>query len=190
MLNKTQQKKILKIGRETILSVLKKKELDQQIISLIKEFPDKSGVFVTLKKKGELRGCIGYVEDYMPLGEAVMNAARAAAFQDNRFESVTMDEMKDIILEISVLTPKKRISAKTASDIIKQIKIGEDGLIIDAGYTSGLLLPQVATENDFIAEEFLEHTCIKSGLPKNAWLDPKINIYRFQAQIFCEDDTK
>ena len=141
-------------------------------------FNRKYGLFVSLHKHGELRGCIGYVEGIKPLLQAVIDMAEAAAFRDPRFEPVTKDELDDLEIEISVLSPLQEIKS------IDEIVIGEHGLVIERGFAKGLLLPQVATEYNWDRNTFLEHICVKAGLPKDAWQDPKSKIYTFSAVVF------
>ncbi len=141
-------------------------------------FNRKYGLFVSLHKHGELRGCIGYVEGIKPLLQAVIDMAEAAAFRDPRFEPVTSDELEDLEIEISVLSPLQEIKS------VDEIVIGEHGLVIERGFAKGLLLPQVATEYNWDRETFLEHICVKAGLPKDAWQDPKSKIYTFSAVVF------
>jgi AmmeMemoRadiSam system protein A len=141
---------------------------------------ERRGVFVTLHRSGQLRGCIGYIQGFKPLAQAVGEMALAAAFGDPRFPPVTADELDGLDVEISVLTPLRRISDPS------EIHIGEHGLYIVRGALSGLLLPQVATEYGWDRETFLQHTCLKAGLPKTAWQDPDSEIYLFAAQIFGE----
>jgi len=137
------------------------------------------GVFVTIKKHGELRGCIGYVRAIKPLWQAVMEMAEAAAFQDPRFPPVGPSELKDLEIEISVLTPLREIKD------VKEIEVGKHGIMIERPpYYSGLLLPQVATEYGWDRVTFLEQTCLKAGLPRNAWREPGTRIYVFSADIF------
>jgi AmmeMemoRadiSam system protein A len=145
-----------------------------------KEFKQARGVFVTLTKKGDLRGCIGFPLPNLPIAEAVYNAAKSSAFQDPRFPSLEEAELKDIKIEISVLT----IPQDTE---IKDIKVGEDGLICNYLGYQGLLLPQVAVENNFSKVKFLECLCNKAGLPKDTWSKPHFKLQRFQAQIFQEE---
>ncbi|MDY0038997.1 MAG: AmmeMemoRadiSam system protein B, partial [Desulforhabdus sp.] len=121
------------------------------------------GAFVCVKKAGELRGCIGMIEAKTPLHETIKNMAIQAAFSDPRFCAVEPSELNQIDLEISVLTPMERIRD------IDRIEIGKHGLYIRKGYQSGLLLPQVATENNWDREQFLQWTCKKAGLAKNEW---------------------
>jgi len=141
---------------------------------------ESSGVFVTLHKTGQLRGCIGYVEGIKPLQDAVIEMSLSAAFEDPRFAPVEKDELKNIEIEISVLSPLKAISS------IDSIQVGKHGLVIEKGFYRGLLLPQVAVEYNWNREEFLEHTCQKAGLSKNSWKDPLTKIQIFSAEIFSE----
>lgn len=143
---------------------------------------EKRGAFVTLKKRGHLRGCIGYVKAVKPLWETVQEMALAAAFHDPRFPSLKPDEMKDISIEISVLSPLKRISD------ISEIEVGKNGLYIVRGYNSGLLLPQVAVECGWDRETFLSETCYKAGLPPQSWTDEDTEIYIFSADYFGDTE--
>ena len=135
-----------------------------------------------MKKHGELRGCIGYIEGIKPLWEAVRDMARAAALEDPRFPPVRPEEVPELEIEISVLTPLWRVKD------IKDIVIGRDGLIIRKGWRQGLLLPQVATEYGWDVKTFLEHTCLKAGLPRDAWKDPEAEIWAFSAEVFSEGE--
>jgi AmmeMemoRadiSam system protein B/AmmeMemoRadiSam system protein A len=139
---------------------------------------EKRGAFVTLHKKGNLRGCIGYIRPQKPLHQTIREMALAAAFQDSRFKPVTKNELTDLEIEISVLTPLKKISS------VDEIEVGKHGIYIMKDVHSGILLPQVATENSWDRETFLEHTCTKAGLPDTAWKDKNTEIYIFSADIF------
>lgn len=183
MFSVSQQKKLLKLAKDSIITSLKREEVSLTDYS---EFNKKLGVFVTLRKNDELRGCIGYPYPDYALNEAIVKAAKAAAFNDPRFPAVQEKELKGIKIEISVLTQPKLVVAKKASDIIKNVKVGKDGLIIECPLGSGLLLPQVAEEQGWTCEEFLEGTCLKAGLPRNYWIKPETKIYKFQAEIFSE----
>ncbi|MCX7983988.1 MAG: AmmeMemoRadiSam system protein A [Bacteroidetes bacterium] len=145
-------------------------------------FNEKHGVFVTLKKAGELRGCIGFIESEMPLIEATQDAALKAAREDPRFDPVTEDELDDLTIEISILSPIKRIAT------IEEIEVGKHGLILEYGPFRGLLLPQVATEYGWSREQFLEHTARKAGLPPTAWKREGVHLYTFTVQKFSEKD--
>jgi len=139
---------------------------------------EKGGAFVTIKKKGDLRGCIGYIRAVLPIHQTVKEAAVQAAFHDPRFRPLDKSEWKDIEIEISVLTPMKKI------EDVQEIEVGKHGLYIEKGYDSGLLLPQVATECDWDRMTFLEQTCCKAGLPRDSWKRAGVNIYIFSADIF------
>ena len=121
------------------------------------------------------------------MGEAVQRASISAAFDDPRFPSLKKEELTHIFFEISVLTKPELIEVKDTKEYLKKIKIGEDGLIVERSFNSGLLLPQVATENNFSVNEFIENTCWKAGLTPDMWMDKKTKIYKFQAQILKED---
>jgi AmmeMemoRadiSam system protein B/AmmeMemoRadiSam system protein A len=136
------------------------------------------GAFVTIHKKGQLRGCIGYIEGHGPLHKTIEEMAEAAAFRDPRFSPVKEKELPELELEISVLTPLKRIND------VNEIQVGKHGIYMKKGWFSGLLLPQVATEYGWDRQTFLEHTCQKAGLPSNAWKEKDTEIYIFSADIF------
>ncbi len=136
------------------------------------------GAFVTIKRRGQLRGCIGYLEGRGPLYKTVEEMAEAAAFKDPRFMPVTEKELTELDYEISVLTPLRRVQD------VNEIEVGKHGIYIKKGWNSGLLLPQVATEYGWDRQTFLEHTCLKAGLPSDAWKDKSAEIYIFSADIF------
>ena len=144
----------------------------------------KRGAFVTLKKGGALRGCIGYIAATKPLIDTVLDNSYNAAFRDPRFDPLVKEELAKIAIEISVLTEPVPVFS------IKDILTGRDGLIVERGTSRGLLLPQVAVEQGWDAATFLRQTCLKAGLPPGAWSDGVTKIYRFQAIIFGEEDLK
>jgi len=150
------------------------------------KFDFDSGVFVTLNKQNSLRGCIGYPLPVKKLSEGLIDAAISAAIHDTRFNPVTADELDKIVFEVTILTPPVDIRVEQPSEYLREIKIGRDGLIVENAYTSGLLLPQVPTEYGWNTEEFLEFTCQKAGLKKDAWKDKDTKISRFQGVIFKE----
>ncbi|HOG40797.1 MAG TPA: AmmeMemoRadiSam system protein A [Syntrophorhabdaceae bacterium] len=166
-----------KLAYDVIESALSGKQIKGSMPSsdILKE---KRGAFVTLKKKGELKGCIGYIKGVKPLYETVQEMAIQAAFHDPRFAPLEKDEWKDIDIEISVLTPMKKIQS------VDEIEVGTHGLYIEKGFYSGLLLPQVATENNWDREAFLGYTCWKAGLPEDAWKHKDTKIYIFSADVF------
>ena len=139
------------------------------------------GAFVTLKKRGRLRGCIGLIEGTKPLYETVERMAQAAAFDDPRFRPLQSDELAELNIEISALTPLRQIQD------VSEIAVGQHGIYIVKGFHSGLLLPQVATEYNWDRDTFLRETCAKANLPQNAWKDPDTKIYIFSASIFSEE---
>ena len=148
------------------------------------ELDENLGVFVTLNKNFRLRGCIGYPEPIMPAIDATMEAAIAAAFNDPRFPEVSIIEYDDLDFEVTVLTKPELIVVAHPNQYFDEIEIGRDGLIIQKGFAKGLLLPQVATENKFDTEEFLEQTCMKAGISADSWMDESCDVYKFQGQIF------
>ena len=137
------------------------------------------GAFVTLKIDGRLRGCIGHVIGVAPLWRAVRDNALAAAFDDPRFPPLTLDELLHVRIEISVLTP---LCTSAAEDVV----IGHHGILVEQGVSRGLLLPQVAVENGWDRETFLDHTCRKAGLAPGCWRDPDTAISTFSAEVFGE----
>jgi uncharacterized protein (TIGR00296 family) len=151
-----------------------------------KTFSEKRGAFVSLHTypEKELRGCIGYPEPVLPLKKALEDCA-VYACQDSRFEPVQKQELAKIIFEVSILTKPEAIKC-APKDYPKNVKIGEDGLIIRKGFRSGLLLPQVPVEWKWDVQEFLEHLCEKAGLDIDAWKRKGTEIHSFQAQIFSE----
>jgi len=141
----------------------------------------KMGAFVTLKKQGRLRGCIGLIEGTKPLYETVEKMAQAAAFEDPRFRPVQKDELGGVDIEISALTPLRQI------ENVREIEVGRHGIYIVKGFHSGLLLPQVATEYNWDRDTFLREICAKANLPQDAWKDKDTKIFIFSASVFGED---
>ena len=139
------------------------------------------GTFVTLHRGKTLRGCIGTMRGVHPLIEAVREMARSSAFHDPRFPPLTGDELGDISIEISVLSPLVKISS------LDEIHIGTHGLFLVKGLSSGVLLPQVAVEQGWNRGQFLKHTCRKAGLPEEAWKDSGVDVFIFSAILFSED---
>lgn len=179
ILNKKSQEVLLGIARKTLEEYVTRESIPRFDVK-DKELLEKRGAFVTLKKRGELRGCIGYIQPLLPLYKAVVDMTVAAASKDMRFIPVHKGELRDIKIEISVLTPLRRITR------LEEIEVGRHGIYIKKGDNSGLLLPQVATEYNWDREEFLRQTCIKAGLYRNAWKDKKTEIYTFTAQVISE----
>ena len=170
---------LFRVARESLEAHLKgeKAALPQ---ATSKTLSQPSGVFVTLHRGGRLRGCIGYLEAMKPLLAAVQEMAVAAAFQDPRFPPLRQDELADLDVEISVLSPMCQIKH------IEEIQVGRDGIYLERDPCRGLLLPQVATEYGWDRTTFLKQTCVKAGLPPDAWEDPATRIFIFSAKILHE----
>ncbi len=151
-------------------------------------FEERRGVFTTLTKGGMLRGCIGFPYPIKRLDEAIIESAIAAATQDPRFPRVSIEEMDEICVEVTVLTPPEKIVADP-KDLPKYVEIGKHGLMVQMGPYSGLLLPQVAVEYNLDPESFLSETCMKAGLPPDCWLSGA-EVYRFEGQIFKEVEPR
>ena len=154
-------------------------------------FENKLGCFVTLKQNDEeksLRGCIGFPDPVYKLSKALTEAAIGSATQDPRFEPVRIEEIRSLLVEVSVLTPPTLIHVKSVRDLPSQIEAGKDGLIMRWSFGAGLLLPQVAKEQMWDAEEFLINLSMKAGAPPDQWLVPGTQVLKFQAQIFGEDE--
>ncbi len=179
-LNEAEKALLLYIARESIASAL-----EGRAPKLPSKLPPKLlepyGAFVTLHKHGELRGCIGTFHADGPLYKIVFEMARSAAFNDPRFPPLRPEELEEIDIEISVLSPMWRASPE-------EVEVGVHGIYIVRGLNRGVLLPQVAVEFGWDRETFLDHTCLKAGLPPGCWRDPETEIYLFTAEIFGEKE--
>jgi AmmeMemoRadiSam system protein A len=175
MLTGEQRQILLTIARTSITAcVLGHPASEVEVMAL----PDASGVFVTIKRRGALRGCLGTLQNRRGLALEVMRCAIDSAREDPRFSPVTSEELADLMLEISVLGPLEEIEPRPDA-----FTIGQHGLLVEKGFHRGLLLPQVATEWGWSAEQFLQHTCVKAGLPRDAW-QGSVRLYRFAAEVF------
>lgn len=181
MLSKSDGEALLGLAKNSILSYFND---SKPSLKGLEKYSEKQGVFVTLHKKGHLRGCIGYPQPIMPLNEAIIDAAQSAAFKDPRFPPLTEEELEFIDLEISVLTTPEEIIVKGPEEYKEKIKIGKHGLIIKNPKGSGLLLPQVPVEMEWNIEDFLKNICFKAGLYEESWKSEKSQIFSFEAQIF------
>ena len=169
---------LLKIAREAIAAHLNPQSQSiSNLQSAILARP--GGTFVTIHKGGDLRGCIGHIEPLEPLGQVVPRCAVSAATSDPRFPPLAPDELDAIEIEISLLGPLEPITGP------QDILVGRHGLVVERGWQRGLLLPQVATEWQWNAQQFLAHTCEKAGLPQDAW-QKDAKIWRFEAEVFSE----
>lgn len=186
MLSQAQQQFLLRVARGSIVREMNTRH--RGAVPAVRSADDGSaapvnqtgGAFVTLRIGGELRGCIGYIEYPGPVRTAVEDVARKAAFGDPRFEPLAPEELDQVQIEISVLTPMRRITSP------EEVTIGIDGLVISYRGRRGLLLPQVATEYGWNVEEFLQNTCRKAGLPDDAWRDAGAELEAFSAEVFSE----
>lgn len=181
---------LLKLARKSILQEFSKKK--DELISII---PDASmeilgenhGVFVSLHKKGNLKGCIGVIEPVKPLFEGVIENAKHAAFHDTRFDPLSFEEMEDTKIEVSVLTCPERIEYKDGGELISKIKPGIDGVIIKKKFHSATFLPQVWRQLKD-PENFLTQLCMKAGLPYSEWKTGSLIVSTYQVQVFEEKE--
>jgi len=175
------KKTLLIIARKTLESRLNKKQVPEfEILSDI--LKEKRAVFVTLKKDGSLRGCIGRIVADTPLYKTVSNVVVDSAFNDPRFNEVNLSELDQIDIEISVMTPFEKIGS------FDEIEVGVHGLMLKLGFNSGLFLPQVATEQGWDKKTYLEQLSLKAGIDADAYLNKEAVIYKFSAQVFGEKD--
>ena len=170
---------LLQLARQTLDNYFTKQQI--KLNNLLPGLFSQRGTFVTLKKQGELRGCLGLVESDQPLYQTVCQMALESALADPRFWPLKKEELKDVKIEISVLTKPQKINSA------KEIKLGVDGVIVKKGSCRGVFLPQVARETGWSLAEFMGHLCAdKAGLSADAWQAGDCEIYTFQVQIFEE----
>lgn len=176
---------LVRLARKAVKCVFTGEDISE--FDIPRKLEEKRGVFVTINTyPGHLlRGCIGFPFPVMPLFKAVVEAAKAAAFEDPRFVPLNQDELKRVVFEVSVLTVPEEIK-EIGEKIMEQFEIGKHGLIVEYGPFSGLLLPQVPVEHGWNKKDFLEHLCLKAGLSRDCWLWEGVKISKFQAQIFRE----
>ncbi|MGC8662200.1 MAG: TIGR00296 family protein [Candidatus Micrarchaeia archaeon] len=183
--------KFVKAARNAIELYIKSPHFDKHIVEkTLSEYKENVGVFVTIEHYPtlSLRGCIGFPEAVGPLKNSLVEASIAAATEDPRFMPLSAQELNEVVIEVSILTEPQEINGKTQEEKKKEIKIGRDGLIIEYGFYSGLLLPIVPVEEHWSVEEFLENTCEKAGLQKDFWKRSNAVIYKFQSQVFKEKE--
>ena len=174
---------LLRIAREAIAARLEGKKYEPVPIPSLDE--RKQGVFVTLWIYGKLRGCMGRIQARESVPDAVAMMAPVAAFEDPRFPELTPEELPDLMIELSLLSRLERVR-----DFDNDIVVGRDGLLVKLDLHSGLLLPRIPVEYGWGTREFLEQTCLKAGLPKNAYKDKYAEVYKFTAFKFCEQAEK
>ena len=169
---------LLELARRALIAGVEKRESNQ-------DFPDvenllqPGGAFVTLHRRGRLRGCVGQLPSKDPLVEVVAHCAKAAALEDPRFKPVRAEEVAELEIELSILSALEDVT-------LEKIEAGKHGLVVSRGWQRGVLLPQVATEFHWQAARFLEETCVKAGLEREAWKDPHTRIQAFTAEVFSE----
>ncbi|MFQ6130784.1 MAG: AmmeMemoRadiSam system protein A [Armatimonadota bacterium] len=183
MLTDEQRATLLSLARQSLEAAARGAPLPQPTID-DEALTRPSGGFVTLKVQERLRGCIGLIEPLKPLYQTVIDMARSAALEDPRFPPVEPEEVPQIRIEISVLSPPEPVE-----DAAAEIEVGRHGLIVRKGPYSGLLLPQVPVEWNWDRDEFLAQTCTKAGLPRDAWREPGTEVQRFSAEVFREQEA-
>jgi uncharacterized protein len=189
-LTQEEGKFLIQLARNTVKQYLKTGKALKPPKETSKKLFSRCGVFVTINsllgQAKELRGCIGYPYPTSPLVEAVIDSAINAATEDPRFEPLSQDELEKVVFEVSVLTPPELVKVANPKEYISEIKVGEDGLIVERGPYKGLLLPQVPVEWGWCEEEFLCQCCMKAGVPPDSWLTKDAKIYKFKAIVFDE----
>ena len=187
---------LIKFARDNIEFFLQNDRKIPVAEEIKEKFKDKYGAFVTLNMQGvsenSLRGCIGYIEPTYSLYEVIHRVSINSAIEDPRFPSVALEEMENILIELSILTPPKLIDINNPEDYYNKIVIGRDGLIAERGVRRGLLLPQVPVDHgrNWDVKTFLSHTCSKAWLDPDAWKDLATKIYSFQAILFEEETPR
>lgn len=179
MLDTSEKRELLKLARTTLQEYFVRGKIPEYRTS-DEELRKRKGAFVSLHRGHELRGCIGQLSPDRELYKVVQHCVLSAALEDSRFLPVTEEEVGNLDIEISVLTPFRRIRD------IEEVEVGKHGLYIVRGFSRGLLLPQVATQYGWDRITFLEQTCRKAGLPEDAYKDPRTEIYTFEAEVFSE----
>ena len=179
MISENEATVLLNIARDTIVHLVNKQDY-RPVPREEKALNERSGCFVTIKQDGALRGCIGSFQSERPLFQEVSGMAAAAASKDPRFHPLEVAELDNFSLEISILSPLHKIEE------IEEIEVGTHGIYLERNFSRGVLLPQVASEQNWDRTTFLQQTCLKAGLPKNAWQSHDTEIYIFSAQIIKE----
>ena len=177
-LSEADRRVLLELARESVVATVSCQELPENIPQggILDE---RRGVFVTLHARGRLRGCIGVIEAEEPLGEAVVRCAASAALHDARFPPLRLEELGDLQIELSLLSPAAPIRPQ-------DVEIGLHGLLVSRGAQSGLLLPQVALKHHLSREQFLAEICHKAGLAREAWRDPDTKLLGFTCEVFSD----
>jgi len=180
-LNGREKNELLALARKSVEYAVREKKAYEPTASASEALTQERGAFVTLRESGELRGCIGYTSAVKPLYMTVRDTATLAALRDSRFPPVSASELPKLDYEISVLSPLRRVLD------IRQIKVGQHGLLMKNGAYEGILLPQVPVEERWDRQRFLEETCAKAGMRSGCWKDENTDIFMFTAVIFGEN---
>jgi AmmeMemoRadiSam system protein A len=175
-LSEEDRRVLLELARESIVEAVFRRQLPEKIPN-DGIFAERKGVFVTLHVRGRLRGCIGVIEGDEKLAEAVVRSAASAALQDARFPPLRSEELAELEIEISLLSSLAPVRPE-------DVEIGQHGLLITQGAKRGLLLPQVAVEHHLTREQFIEETCRKAGLDREAWRHPDTTLSGFTCEVF------
>ena len=185
MLSTAEGTTAVQFARQVVASTVRNQAHASQ--KLAKIFQEKHGAFVTLHTHpdNELRGCIGIPYPELRLKDALIEAAHSVT-HDPRFPPLEAEELDHVIVEVTILSSPKPITVNSPQDYLTKIKVGRDGLIVEQGFHRGLLLPQVPVEEDWDVETFLGYTCMKAGLPADAWVMPNTKFFSFTGQIFTE----
>ncbi len=175
-----EKSELLALARKSVEYAVREKKPYEPTASASEVLNEERGAFVTLRKSGELRGCIGYTSAAKPLYMTVRDTATLAALRDTRFPQVSASELPQIDYEVSVLSPLRRVLD------VRQIKVGQHGLLMKNGAYEGLLLPQVPVDEKWDRQTFLEETCAKAGMHSGCWKDENTDIFMFTAVVFGE----
>jgi len=180
-LSEADQRTALQLARAAVVEAVSHRQLPDEF-PREGVFAERRGVFVTLHLRNRLQGCIGVIDANEPLGEAIVRCAASAALEDPRFAPIRADQLDELSIEISLLSPLQPIAPES-------IELGRHGLLVRVHTQRGLLLPQVALEHRLTREQFLEETCRKAGLDRDAWREPEALLFAFTCEIFSENSN-
>jgi len=181
-LDNREKQYLLDVARRALIAAVEGGQAFE-VLAVERHADECAGAFVTLKRRTRLRGCIGQIGTKQSAAQVIAYSARAAALEDPRFDPVRPHELSEIEIELSVLSPPATITPH-------EIEVGKHGLIVSRGWQRGLLLPQVAPEHRWESSRFLEETCVKAGLERDAWKEPGTLILAFTAEVFSESEIR
>ena len=181
-LSEAERRAALHLARTAVVEAVSRRKLPD-VFPREGIFAERRAVFVTLHVAQRLQGCIGVIEANEPLGEAIVRCAASAALEDPRFAPMKTEQLAELSIEISLLSPLQPIAPES-------VEIGRHGLLVRLHAQRGLLLPQVAIEHRLTPRDFLEETCRKAGLAREAWRDPEARIFGFTCEVFSEDSLR